>query len=173
MYQKGDKVVCSSKGVCSIQEITTLNMPGVDRAREYYILKPLYIAASTVYLPVDTAENTLRRVLSREEVRQLIARIPQIPPIAIASDKLLEQEYKACLRTDRCEEWIRIIKTIYNRKQKRTAAGRKVTAVDAKYFKIAQDCLYGEFAVSLEVPKDHVGGYIEKLLREGSCIEEN
>ena len=57
MYQKGDKVVCGSKGVCIVEEITTLNIPGVDKMREYYILKPLYMASSTVYLPVDTPDD--------------------------------------------------------------------------------------------------------------------
>ena len=166
MYQKGDKVVCGSKGVCIVEEITTLNIPGVDKMREYYILKPLYMASSTVYLPVDTADQTMRRVLTLEEVMALIARIPEIPQITIASDKLLEQEYKNCLRTDNCEEWVRIIKTIHVRKQKRLAAGRKVTSLDARYLKTAQDCLYGEFAVALEMPRDEVEGYIAKVLEK-------
>ena len=166
VYQKGDKVVCGSKGVCVIEEITTLNIPGVDKMREYYILKPLYMASSTVYLPVDTAGQTMRRVLTLEEVKSLIERIPEIPQITIVSDKLLEQEYKNCLRTDNCEEWVRIIKTIHNRKQKRLAAGRKVTALDARYLKTAQDCLYGEFAVALGMPREEVEGYIVKVLDE-------
>ena len=163
VYQIGEKVVCGNKGVCRVEEIATLDIPGVDKSREYYILKPLYMASSTVYLPVDTAHKTMRKVISREEVQRLIERIPQISVLTITNDKLLEQEYKNCLRTDDCEEWIRI-KTIYNRKQKRIAAGRKVTALDARYVRIAQDCLYGEFAAVLDMPKDEVEDYIVSVL---------
>ena len=70
MFQRGEKVVCGSKGVCSIEDITTLNISGVDKEREYYILKPLYMAASTVYVPVDTADEALRRVLTEEEANE-------------------------------------------------------------------------------------------------------
>ena len=164
MFQIGEKVVCGSKGVCSVEKITTLDIAGVDKQREYYILKPLYMLASTVYVPVDMAESSLRSVLSYEKAKELIARIPDIPLITIANEKFLEQEYKKCLKTDLCEEWIRIIKTIFIRMQKRMEAGRKATAVDAKYLKIAQDCLFGELSVSLSMPRDEVEQYINQQL---------
>lgn len=160
MFEKGQNVVCSNKGVCVVEDITTLNISGVDKERMYYILKPLYMAGSTVYVPVDAAPDTMRGVMDREEAEAMIQSIPQIPPIETANDKLLEQEYRSCMKTNRSEEWIRIIKTIYLRKQKRLEAGRKVTAVDAKYDKLAEDNLYGELAVSLQMPKESVEAYI-------------
>ena len=160
VFERGEFVVVGSKGVCSVENRTTLDISGVDREREYYILKPLYMQGSTVYVPVDTAKESMRRVLTREEAEKLIEGIPQIPLINISNDKLLEQEYKGCMKTNCCEEWIRIIKTIYLRKQERLEAGRKVTAVDAKYFRIAEDNLYGELAVSLNIPRTEVESYI-------------
>lgn len=134
VFQKGERVVCGSKGVCVVEEITTLDIAGVDKKREYYILKPLYLSSSTVYIPVDTAEGSMRKVLAHEEAENLIHRIPEIPLITIANDKLLEQEYKNCLKTSSCQDLIRIIKTIYLRKRARKEAGRKETAVDARLF---------------------------------------
>lgn len=113
MFQKGERVVCGSKGVCVVEEITTLDIAGVDKKREYYILKPLYLSSSTVYIPVDTAEGSMRKVLAHEEAESLIRQIPEIPLITIANDKLLEQEYKNCLKACNCQDLIRIIKTIY------------------------------------------------------------
>lgn len=160
MFKKGEYVVVGNKGVCAVEDITTLNISGVDKEREYYILKPIYMAGSTVYVPVDSAKESMRRVLTKEEAKQLIGGIPEIAPISITNDKLLEQEYRGCMKTNCCEEWIKIIKTIYLRKQKRLEAGRKVTAVDAKYFRIAEDNLYGELAVVLNIPRSEVETYI-------------
>ncbi|MCH5344510.1 MAG: CarD family transcriptional regulator [Acetatifactor sp.] len=160
MFEKGAYVVCGSKGVCLVEDITTLNISGVDKERLYYILKPVYMAASTVYVPVDAAKESIRPILSKEEAHALIRVIPQIPLITITNDKLLEQEYRGCMRSNSCEELIRIIKTIYSRKQKRIEAGRKVTAVDAKYFRLAEDSLYGELAVALGMPREDVEEYI-------------
>lgn len=162
VFQKGEYVVSGNKGVCVVDDITTLDISGVDKEREYYILKPVYMAGSTVYVPVDTADNSMRRVLSREEADKLISEIPEIPLISISNDKLLEQEYRGCMKTNDCAEWIRIIKTIYLRKQKRIEAGRKVTAVDAKYFRLAEDNLYGELAISLQMPRGEIEDYITR-----------
>lgn len=170
MFQKGENVICGNKGVCSVEDITTLNISGVDKKREYYILRPLYMTASTVYIPVDTAEGSLRSVLAKEAAEELVRTIPDIAPITIINDKMLEQEYKNCLKTNRCEEWIRIIKTIYFRKQKRIEAGRKCTAVDAKYFRIAEECLYGELAVSLKMPRESVESYITGEIDKQICV---
>ncbi len=160
MFEKGEYVVCGNKGVCRVEDITTLNISGVEKEREYYILKPVYVNGSTVYVPVDAAGESIRPVLSREEARELIRVIPEIPLITISNDKLLEQEYRVCMRSNNCEEWVRIIKTVHLRKQKRIEAGRKVTAVDAKYFRLAEDSLYGELAVALGIPKEEVQDFI-------------
>lgn len=171
MFEKGEYVVCSNKGVCSVEDITTLDISGVDKNRKYYILKPVYVAASTVYVPVDTAEQSMRRVLDKQGAEELIHSIPEIPLITITNEKLLEQEYKGCMKTNCCDQWIRIIKTIYLRRQKRLEAGRKVTAVDARYFKLAEDNLYGELAIALQMPRDSVEDYITGEMDKEVCVQ--
>ncbi len=164
MFGIGDYVICGNKGVCVVENVTTLNISGVDKAREYYILKPLYMAGSTVYVPVDSPKDSMRKVLKREEAEKLIEAIPEIPLLVITNDKLSEQMYKDCIRTNNCEELVKIIKTIYLRKQKRIQAGRKVTAVDAKYFHMAEDNLYGELAVALNISRKEVEDYIVEAI---------
>ena len=157
VFEIGEQVVCGNKGVCTVENISTLDIGGVDKQRKYYILKPRYQAGSTVYVPVDAAEGSMRRVLSREEADRLIDAIPQLPLIDIANDKLSEQTYK--------EEWVRVIKTIYQRREKRLQAGRKVTAVDARYIHLAQENLYGELAVALNLDREDVEAYIRGEIR--------
>ena len=64
MFEKGDYVIYGSNGICRVQDVTTLDIPGVDKNRKYYLLKPVYTSASTVYTPVDT-EGTLLRPVKR------------------------------------------------------------------------------------------------------------
>ncbi len=149
-----------------VEDITRLNISGADKERDYYILKPVYLTGSTVYVPVDSSKESMRRVLSREEAGRLIEGIADIPIITITNEKRLEQEYRGCMKTNACEEWVRIIKTIYRRKQKRLEMGRKETAVDAKYFRIAEDNLYGELAIALDMPKNAVEAYITETMEK-------
>ena len=160
VFSVGEYVVCGNKGVCTVEKITRLDIAGVDKTRDYYILKPLYSSGSTVYVPVDSPKESMRKVLNREEAEKLIQTIPGIPLIDITNEKFSEQAYRECMKTNRCEEWVRVIKTIYLRKQKRLQAGRKVTAVDAKYFHLAEESLYGELAVALEMSREAVEAYI-------------
>lgn len=164
VFETGEYVVCGNKGVCVVEKITTLDISGVDKERKYYILKPIYQSGSTVYVPVDSPKESMRRVLKQEEARELIDAIPDIPLLTITNDKLSEQIYRECLKTGNCREWVRIIKTIYLRKQKRIQAGRKVTAVDSKYFHIAEESLCGELAVALGMSRDTVEDYIKRTL---------
>ena len=165
MYSIGQYVSCGNKGVCTIENVTTLDISGVDKEKMYYILKPCYVAASTVYVPVDSPATSMRPILTKEEAQELIAMIPDIPMLTIENEKFVEQDYKAALKTNRCEEWVKIIKTIYARKQKRLQAGRKETAADGKYFKIAEDNLYGELAIVLAMQRNEVFEYISEYLK--------
>ena len=169
MYSVGQYVVCGNKGVCTIEDITTLDISGVDKAKLYYILKPQYISASTVYVPVENAAS-LREVLTREQAEQLVSEIPDISQLKIPNEKMVEQEYRSCMRSNDSTEWIRVIKTIYVRRQKRLQAGRKETAVDGRYFKMAEDSLYGELAVALGVERNQVCAYITDKLQGTASV---
>lgn len=170
MYQIGEFVVCGNKGVCRIDDISMLDMAGTGTEKEYYILKPLYMAASTIYILVTSAQESLRKVLTKEEAQELIQTIPDIPLITVANDKMLEQEYRGCMRTNQCEEWIKIIKTINSRKIIRLEAGRKLTAIDNRYSKLAEESLYGELAVALDIPKESVEEFIAEVLDKPDTI---
>ncbi len=170
MFEIGEYVICGNKGVCRVEDITTLDITGVDKKRKYYILKPKYVSGSTVYVPVDAAGESMRKILQPEEAKKLISRIPHIPLLTFADDKLSEQTYKECMRSNSCEELVRVIKTIYSRKKKRIEAGRKVTAVDAKYSHLAEESLYGELAVSLGIERDEVEAYIAGEIEKNSLL---
>lgn len=167
MFQKGEYVIYGNNGICLVQDITTLNIPGVDKNRKYYLLKPVYISGSTVYTPVDTAETSLRPALSKEEADRLIQAIPDIPLIPLTDEKTLEKTYKEYMRSNNCKAWVQLIKTIYLRKENRIMKGYKVTALDNRYFNLAETSLYGELSIALGKPRDEVKSYIS------SCIDES
>jgi len=161
MYSVGDYVVCGNKGVCRVEKISVLDISGAS-GEEYYILKPVYTPGSTVYISLETADEKLRPVLSKKEANKLVKQMPGIPDIVVENDKQLEGEYKNCIRSNDATELVRLLKTIYHRKEARFAAGRKETALDAKYFRMAGDYLYGELAISLGIARDEVEKYIDK-----------
>lgn len=154
MFEIGEYVVCGNNGVCKVTDITTLRMNGVDKNRKYYILKPVYAESSTVYVPVDTLQASMRKVLSKEEADTLLDAIPQIQILTIKDERTVELQYKECLQSGSCDELVKLLKTLYNRKKTRLEKGHKETAVDSRYYKLAEDNLCGELAVVLGISKN-------------------
>ena len=58
-----------------------------------------------------------------------------------------------------------MIKTIYLRKKDRTSCGKKTTATDERYLKLAEDSLYSEFSLLLGIPKGKVVDYISEKIK--------
>ena len=103
--------------------------------------------------------------MSREEAEELLDAIPGIETLDIDNDKLREEKYKECIKTCECKEMIRIIKTIYLRKKDRISKGKKVTATDERYLKMAEESLYSELSMLLGVPKGKMESYITARIR--------
>ncbi|MCR5502647.1 MAG: CarD family transcriptional regulator [Lachnospiraceae bacterium] len=160
MFKVGEYIICGNNGICQVEDITTLNIEGVDKSRKYYLLKPVFSNRSTVYRPIDLKDDTLRKAMGKEEAEELISEIPGIETIPIADEKTLEQTYKDLMHTCDPKCIVALIKTIYLRKQKRLLKGFKVTALDSRYFKQAEDFLYGELSVALDIPKNEVKDHL-------------
>ncbi len=166
MFTSGDYVIYGNNGICKVQDITTLDISGIDKKRKYYLLKPIFLSGSTVYIPVDTADEVLRKAMTREEALAFIDSIPGVSLIPLADERTLEQTYKEYMHRSSAEGWLRLIKTIYLRKEKRLSDGHKVTAVDSRYFKLAEDFLYGELSVALDMSRDDVRTYIINTMNQ-------
>ena len=57
-----------------------------------------------------------------------------------------------------------LIKTAYRKSQARRARGAKPGQVDERYMKRAEELLYGELAVALDMSKEEIGGYIAEAV---------
>lgn len=164
MFSKGEYVICGINGICQVTDITTLNLEGVDKSRKYYLMKPVFSNGSTVYKPIDLNDGTMRQALNREEAEELISEIPSIDTITIVDEKSLEKIYKELIHSCDPKALVRLIKTILLRKEKRLLKGFKVTALDSRYFKQAEDFLYGELSVALGIPKNEIRNYISQRI---------
>jgi CarD family transcriptional regulator len=162
MFQVNDYIIYGDSGVCFIADITKPPIGGVDKNKNYYILHPYYSAGKTIYTPVDNDKVSMRKILTRQEAEDLINRIPYIETIWIENEKSREDVYKKAMRTYACEAWVRIIKTLYLRKEERKAGGKVVTATDERYFKAAESYLYGELSLSLGIPLEEVKNFVER-----------
>lgn len=173
MFEIGEYVIYGQNGICEVAEITSLNMSGIDKEQRYYVLHPRTNKGSTIYCPIDNTKIVLRAVLKEEEAWELIDTIPKIDQLWVSSEKLRENEYKQAIRSCEPKEWIKIIKTLYLRKKERIAIGKKITATDDKYLRMAEDYLYGELALAIGKEKSEMEGIITDRVNLIMDLEEN
>ena len=166
MFDKGQLIIYGSNGVCEVTDITKMSFKGVNESKLYYVLQPYYQKTGKIFTPVDNEKVVMRQLISAEEAKALIDDIPNIESLWVANDKQREEAYKECIKSYECKEYIKIIKTLYMRKQERIAQGKKITATDERYFKQAEDNLYSELAIPLGIPKEEMGEYITKRIEE-------
>lgn len=167
MFKTGDYIHYSSSGLCCVEDITKLEIPGADSSRLYYRLQPLDSRKGTIYTPVDNQKVAMRRALSRSEAEELIDRIPDIEVLTAATDKEQEQSYKNALHSVDCVQWVRVIKTLYQRRQNRVQGGKKPTASEERYFKNAVEMLHEELAQAVGIEPEEVEAFIAQRVERG------
>lgn len=164
MYEIGDYVVKANNGICKIEDIGHPDIASIGKGKQYFILVPIEEAKTKLYVPVDKENNGLRKVITEQEAWQIIEEIPSVEEAWIADDKQREQKYKAAIQSCDLKELISIIKSMYFRKQKRNALGKKNTSVDEHFFKVAENNLYTELAFAIGEKKENMKNIImEKL----------
>ena len=166
MYQVNDLIMYSSEGVCRIVEISTPDISGIDRNKLYYVLQPIY-RNGRIYIPIDT-KVFIRPIISSGTANKLIEHIPYINTDILITHNLnlVEDYYKGLLQSHDCADLIKLIKTLYLKKKYTVDQGRKLGQVDEYYLFRAEDMLYGEFAIVLDMPKENIKTYIEKRVKE-------
>lgn len=160
MFNVNDYVVYGSEGVCKVESIGLPEISGLDRSKSYYTLSPVY-RSGKIYTPVDSTIR-MRLVETKDRVQELIDKIDDISSdLDVPKDqKLANIFYRDLVRSYECVNLISVIKHVFS-KQKICAAEKKnVPAVDMKFFKMAEDMLYGEFGFVLGIDPKEVKGYI-------------
>lgn len=175
MFKKGDYIMYGNIGTCEVVDITTMNIDGVPKNKLYYILRPYNQKGNKVFTPIDNQKIKMRPIVSKERAYEIIDNMSSIEELWIGNDKLREENYKECMRGGECTDWIKIIKTLYVRKQKRMEEGKKITSIDEKYLKIAEEYLLSECSIAIGISKEEMRDYILKRVKllEATCSESN
>lgn len=171
MYQVGDRIIYGSNGVCVIDEIKMIEVPHSDEEKAYYIIKPVY-QECRISVPVDT-KIFMRPIISGEEAKALIDAIPQVDaqPYYTTALRQLQEYYEKKLSSHSCADLIELTISLHRKKMQVLEQKRKFGAIDERYMKRAEELLFGELSVALEIPKNEVRQYIAaRLQTKGAAL---
>ena len=162
MFAAGELVVYGGEGVCRVESVGTPNTSGYDKTKEYYTLSPLY-RSGQVMTPVDTAV-LMRPVMTAGEAAAFLAALPSLPAEEPGSmgQRAVKDHYHAVVTSYDCTRMAAMIKYASHRRRAGQQRGRKVSQLDERYLRRAEDQLYGELAAALGIDRQEVCAYIQR-----------
>ena len=160
MFEIGDYIVYGNVGVCKVVEIGTLDSPLLPEDKLYYTLVPCYTNGSRIFTPIDNEKVIMRSIISKDEALELLEDIDNIDSLDITEEKGRESKYKEVFSRCDWRDLVKLIKTNYERQEQRQAEGKKLTVADEKYIRLAEESLFGELAIPLDVEVEKVKDYV-------------
>ena len=171
MFSVGDKIMYGGTGVCVVEDIITRKTQEPASERLYYVLKPLF-QSGTIQTPVDITKIPIRPVMSRNAAEEFILTIPAVPGEVCAEKNLsaLRNYYQEMMNSYEAADLVRVAKSVYAKKRDVESRQKKIGMTDTQYLKRAEDLLFGELSIALEIPKQSVLPYIHD--RVGNAFSE-
>ena len=165
MFQLGDQVIYGIHGLCRISELETRK---IDRKLiEYYVLEPVEQPGTRYYIPTQNqaAVAKLQRVLTREELDELLKTVRNSGNVWIEDENQRKQRYRELINSGDRATLIGMIRALLIHKQTQEDAGKKFHLCDENFLRDAQKLLSTEFSAVLSIPPEEVGAYIENALK--------
>ena len=158
-----DYVNYSTQGICQIEDIRPIKFQAGSRARDYYVLRPIYQKNALVYVPTDSEHllGKMRPVLSPEEIDQIIesVRTQGIPWIQDRTQRIARSKEILTGMDER--ELLLLASCLYRRSKE---SGKGLSATDTAILKKVESIIEQEFSFSLKINALGVGAYIRKRL---------
>jgi CarD family transcriptional regulator len=153
-----------------ITDIVDLDLSDNHQTKPYFLLVPFTEKNAKVYIPMDAAEQRIRKTMSREQALDVIRLISGAEELKVTNEKERELRYKEAVRSADPMQLVMIIKNLYRRKEERLAQGKKCTSVDERYYKIATHNLHAELAFALDCTEAEVGRIIRERVEDGTPV---
>ena len=160
MFQINDTIIYGSEGVCRIVAIEEKNFVGVNK--NYYVIKPVEKDGLITYVPLDSEilVSRMRKLLSKEEINELIDSLPEKPMDWISNERERKEEYKKLLLTGDRVELLKMIHAVHIERQSRESMNKRLHIADEHFLKEAEQCIYSEFRYVLEIEQEEIIPYI-------------
>ena len=156
MFQSGTYVVYGCKGVHKILGTTRLNLEGIPKDKEYYVMLAVKKPDGAVYAPVEASKTNMRSVMTREQAETFLGAAGHIHALTCNTPKQREENCKERIKSCAPDALLQVIKTVMERREERARQGKKLTLLDMHFMEQAEDILYEELAISLSISRGEV-----------------
>ena len=126
-------------------------------------MEETYVITTDGIMKKDEASGSVvREISTKEELEDLIERIPYIQTLQAPNSKFRKERYQMAL--DECDdvEWVKIINSVYLRMKE-----KRYDEFEVEYADRAKAFLYKEIAIRFEIPFGEVEEFLNKTIQKG------
>ena len=170
MLDIGTLVIYGTSGIFRVEDIRNENLGGGER--KYYILSDINEKnPTTVFVPTDNEHlvSKMKQVISENDAKDLISNMPLEPYEWIPEARARNEFFKKIIESGEREALLRLMRTVYLKKQELSVSRKHVYATDESAMKSAERIIFSELTVSLGVDEDEIINLIEKRVCEASA----
>lgn len=162
MFEINEAVIHYREGLSTIIGINQIN--GVD----YFLLRVNKVNAETIYVPIDTASNIIRPIMSEKEADAVLKYIKGIKKDYNPNTKQRRDSYKRRLSSGEVKEIAYLYKQLgyYYQAGGENNTEIKLGPVDIEMLNTAKNILLDELALSYKVNREDIDKYIEKRMKK-------
>ncbi len=154
----GDVIMYGNHGICKVTGLQDMCMDEI--IRPYFVLKPVYHSASTVYVSAISSrrKTEVRRILSADDIFSLVKKISGKDFVWIKDNRKRKELYSQILADGNRYELVKMIKTLrwHKHELKITNKDKKLQIIDEDFLKNAEKTLCEEFAYVLNIKREEV-----------------
>ncbi len=155
MFCVGQTVLYGSNGVCTIDAVTEKQIG--KNTMEYYVLKPVGAASSTLFVPTSNAQlvGKIRCVLTVEEINELLSHLPACGTW-IDNKQERSDAFRTVIAAGDSRRILQLIRQIHVHQQEQLAKGKHLHMSDERFLKEAEKMVCEEFSLVLHISRDEV-----------------
>ena len=157
--EAGQNVVYGTSGVCRVDGIEVKSFDGIHK-NKYCKLIPLGSGNSAYYIPVDTVEQKLRSLFTKEQVYDIIDHIPEEKQEWCTDKNRRKVIFSETIKSEDYSKMISMIMLQYAHKK----IGKRLSPTDEKVMQTAENMVYKEFATVLEIGVNEVADFIKNRI---------
>lgn len=160
MFEVNENIFYGMVGICKVSDIRKGKYLG-NVSKEYYVLQPLQMKDTVIKIPTDSTAVVMRKPMSYDEAERLLCKLGEMEENWVDNPKERSKKYDEKIREGNPEEWVRIIRTYYVKKQEYRQKNRKLAISDGTIENNARRLFHDEISYVYHCEPENV----EELIR--------
>ena len=160
MFKINDSVIHCREGLSTIVSISNMN------GKDYFLVSVNRNSGENIYVPVETAANIIRPLMSQKEADGLLKYIKKIKKEFNSNTKQRRDAYKKMLSSGNVKEIAYLYRQLYFYEKigGENNTEIKLGPVDIDMLSYAENMLMDELSLTYAVPREETRAYIEKRI---------